>query len=215
MSETLDLKTAQPGSAPPRSKALRRIAIALSLVAIVVLALAGVPSLGVTPMPRVKNAIPRDVLDLTRSDELAAGFADLAAPVEAATGQRPVYPTTGQLAERLEGLPDWQMAVLFALDATPAELFAAGVSDPDVCMVLNPAPMPESVPMLRHWKLALMDADQRVVGTTLLEVPAPGVERLADETGRLSGGPALEARFPDWPRAVVFKRAAGGAQLDG
>lgn len=204
MSEILDLKTARPGSAPPRSKALRRVAIALSLVAIVVLALAGVPSMGGTPMPRVKSLGPRDVLDLTRSDELAAGFTDLAMPV-AADGQRPEYPTTAELAARLEGLPDWQTAALFAIDATPAELFAAGIRDPDVCRALNPSPVPESVPTLRHWKLALMDADQRIVGVTLFELLAPGVERLAGGMG-----PVLESRFPDWPRAVVFTRAGGG-----
>jgi len=215
MSDTLDLKTAQPGSAPPRSKALRRVAIALSLVAIVVLALAGVPSMGGTPMPRVMSVMPRDVLDLTRSDELAAGFKDLAAPLDGATMQRPEYPTTAELAARLEGLPDWQTAALFAIDATPAELFAAGLRDPDVCMSLNPSPMPESVPTLRHWKLALMDADQRVVGLTLFELLAPGVERLAMGTGPAGQGPVLESRFPDWPRAVVFTRAGGGAQLDG
>ena len=212
MSEILKLKPAQPGAAPQRSKRLRRVAIALSLVAIVVLALAGVPSMGGTSMPRVMSAMPRDVFDLTRSDELAAGFTDLAMPVTA-DGQRPEYPTTAELAARLEGFPDWETAALFALDATPAELFAAGLRDPDVCMALNPAPMPESVPTLRHWKLALMDADQRVVGTTLLEVLAPGVERLV--AGPAAQSPLLESRFPDWPRALVFKRGAGGAQLDG
>jgi len=200
-------------AAKPRSKAMQGIALSLGFVAAVMLVLAGVPSAGRTPMPRVATLPSRSVLDLSRSGELAAGFAELSVPVDA-TGQRPDYPTTDELATRLEQLPGWQSAALFALDATPAELFAAGVTDPEVAMTLASAPMPEAVPALRHWKLALVDEHGRIVATTLFELPAPEVEHLAMGDGQTSG-PTLERRFPDWPRAQVFKRAGGGARSDG
>lgn len=205
-----------PTTAPttkPRSKALQLIAVSLGFIALVMLALAGVPSAGLTPMPRVASLPPRAMFDLSHSDELSVGFAELCAPVDA-SGQRPAYPTTEELDARLQQMAGWESAALFALDATPGELFAAGVSDPELAATLNSAPTPESVPSLRHWKLALMDEQGRIAGTTLFEVPAPGVEHLALGEGEPSG-PTLDRRFPVWPRVQVFKRAGGGAHSDG
>ena len=204
---------ARGGKPAPRSKALQLIAVALGFIAMVMLALAGVPSAGVTPMPRVASLPQRALFDLSRSGELEQVFAELCVPVDA-SGQRPVYPTTDELDARLAQMPGWESAALFALDATAAELFAAGVTDPELAATLNSTPTRESVPSLRHWKLALMDAQGRIVGTTLFEVPAPGVEHLAPGAGEPSG-PTLDRRFPVWPRVQVFKRAGGGAQSDG
>ncbi|HZM00122.1 MAG TPA: hypothetical protein VFD43_07725 [Planctomycetota bacterium] len=199
-----------------RSLNLRRISIALAIVAIFLSMLAGVPSTSRMTPPRPLG-VPQPGLSLrmtlTHSDELSAAFAELREPVDAA-GQRPAYPTTAELGARLEALPGWDTAALFAPDATAAELFAAGVTDPELAMALNPAPMAESFPMFRHWKLVLLDDGRRIVGTTLFEVPAPEVERVALGDGA-EAGPQLERRFPDWPRAAVFTRTAGGAQSDG
>jgi len=209
-----------PSSGPSAKRAPgagRLVAGAVGLVAVGLLVLAGVPAVGSTPMPRVATLAPRSVLDLSRSGELATSFADLGQAVDA-DGRHLDYPSADELAARLDALPGWETAALFALDATPAELFQAGVSDPDVCAALNPAPTRESLPTLRHWKLALMDSQQRILGTTLLEVPAPGVEPVAAGAGPAAGpgaGPVPESRFPDWPRALVFRRTGGGAQLDG
>jgi len=196
-----------------RSKALQLIAVALGFIAMVMIALAGVPSAGQTPMPRVASLPPRTMFDLSRSGELSQVFAELCAPVDAA-GQRPAYPTTDELGARLEQMPGWESAALFALDATPGELFAAGMTDPELAATLASAPTPESVPSLRHWTLALVDAHGQIVGTALFEVPAPEIEHLASgESGPSS--PTLDRRFPVWPRVQVFKRAGGGAQSDG
>jgi hypothetical protein len=153
------------------------------------------------------------MFDLSRSDELSQGFAELCAPVDE-TGQRPAYPTIDELGARLQELPGWESAALFALDVTPAELFAAGVTDPELAATLASAPTPELVPSLRHWTVALVDEHGQIVGTALFEVPAPDVEHLALDEGEPSGA-TLDRRFPVWPRVQVFKRAGGGAQSDG
>ena len=211
MSDTITPTTAPTPKS--RSKALQLIAVSLGFIALVMLALAGVPSAGLTPMQRVASATPRSLYDLSRSGELEQAFAELCAPVDA-SGQRPAYPTTDEIDATLQQMPGWESATLFALDATAAELFAAGVRDPELAAGLAAAPTPESVESLRHWKLALVDAQGQIVGTALFEVPSPDVEHLAEGVGEPSG-PTLDRRFPVWPRVQVFKRAGGGAQSDG
>lgn len=201
---------AGPKRAPPK---LWVTAFAVGLGALAIVMLAGVPSASRRPQshtPRV-SALPA----ADRGGELSLGFADLREPVDPVTRQRPTYPTTAELATRLDDVTGWETAALFVLDATPAELHAAGVEDPDVCVALNSAPMSESFPLLRHWKLVLLDDQQRIMGSTLFEVPTLEVEQLATGDDTSDKGPVLERRFPDWPRAKVFKRLGPGAQSDG
>jgi hypothetical protein len=211
----MNRKSGQPFTAGPKraTSPMWYVGITVGFGAALVLALAGIPSPAGPPAPPSARVPLLPAVD--RTSELALGFAELREPVDPATRQRPDYPTTAQLASRLKSVSGWQTAALFVLDATPAELHAAGVEDPDVCMALNPAPMIESFPVLRHWKLVLLDNQQRVIGTTLFEVPALDVEQLATSDDPTDSGPVLERRFPDWPRAKVFRHDAFRAQSDG
>jgi hypothetical protein len=207
------------GYLTPQPISLRRVSIAVSIGSVLIFSVAGLPSLTRHVRPRPPTDGLHHTLELTCHAELQRAFADLIQPVDPATHQRPAYPPAGELLARLQPIGHWETAVLFMVDAGIDELQAAGAGAPEVCLDLDhgrPHGLPNPVRMMVLWQLALLDAEGRVLGRTLLSVPLPQVERCAIEADAdMAALPLLEKRFPDWPRVTVFKRPASVSPSDG
>jgi hypothetical protein len=194
---------------------LKRIGIAVSLGSVIIIALAGVPS-----FPRHHHRLP--VSDGLSHDALPfdtrAGvklFPELESPVDPVTCQRPAYPTILDMDARLQAEPGWHDAVLLPLDATVADLHAAGITDPALCDTLLKERHDAIGTIDIRWRLLLLDDRQRIIGREDLFIAAPGFEQMVVGDADITKAPCLDARMPDWPRVAVFTHDLPEVPSDG
>ena len=182
----------------------RAAVIALGAGALVIVSIAGFPAPESKHSERTGPPRPYDRSAYVWSAAFHSMFRDVQVAVDEETRQRPVYPSTDALAERLATLDRWERAALFEVDATDSELRASGL-DPDELLARTFGSADDPTGLLRNWYLVALDADGHRLGLTRLCAFEPWVDRTVFG-GPEDVGPTLDGRFPDWPRVAVFNR---------
>lgn len=143
-----------------------------------------------------------------------AFHADEAEPEPGAEGMAPPMPD--QIAERLGGLDGWDSAVMYLNDASPQDLYEAGLHDRVGCLrVMQRSGIGSMFRLgasgpLAWWHVVLLDEQGRELGRTIQTEITQGWELDHVEDGtpvyrRLAGWVEAQA-----PKAVYFRRGSQG-----